>query len=256
MLKLYNKEFNSRLILGTSRYPSPKIMEVAIKESCAEIITVSLRRQSPESLGGEHFWNTIKSLGVSILPNTAGCFSVKEAVTTAHMAREFFKTNWIKLEVIGDEHTLQPNPFLLVEAAQKLLADGFCVFPYMTEDLVVAKELVKIGCKVLMPWAAPIGSGKGITNTIGLKLLREYFPDVTIIVDAGIGAPSHAAYALELGMDAVLLNTAVAVAQNPVQMAKSFSLAVSAGRIAYLAGLMPQTQFAVSSTPTIGIPFS
>lgn len=256
MLKLYNKEFNSRLILGTSRYPSPKIMEMALKESCTEIVTVSLRRQSPESLGGENFWNMIKNLNANILPNTAGCFSVKEAVSTAHMAREFFKTNWIKLEVIGDEYTLQPNPFLLVEAAEKLLSDGFCVFPYMTEDLVVAKELVKVGCKVLMPWGAPIGSGKGITNVTGLKLLRESFPDVTLIVDAGLGAPSHAAYALELGMDAVLLNTAVACAQNPVQMARSFALAVEAGRNAYQSGLMPQIDFAQASTPKIGMPFS
>lgn len=256
MLKLYNKEFNSRLILGTSRYPSPKIMEKSLLESSTEIVTVSLRRQSPENLGGEFFWTLIKNLNVTILPNTAGCFSVKEAVSTAHMAREFFQTNWIKLEVIGDEYTLQPNPFLLIDAAQKLLSDGFFVFPYMTEDLVVAKELVKVGCKVLMPWASPIGTGKGLTNISGLKLLRENFPDTTLIIDAGIGAPSHAAQALEIGMDAVLLNTAVACAHNPVQMAKAFSLAVEAGRSAYLAGLMPQSNFAVASSPKIGVPFS
>ncbi len=255
MLKLYGKEFSSRLLLGSSRYPSPKILENSLLEANTQIVTVSLRRQSPENLGGEFFWNTLKKLNITILPNTAGCFSVKEAVAVAHMAREFFKTNWIKLEVIGDEYTLQPHPFFLVEAAEKLLADGFCVFPYMTEDLVVAKELVKIGCKVLMPWAAPIGTGKGITNLSSLKLLREQFPDTPLIVDAGIGAPSHAALALEIGMDAVLLNTAVACAHNPVQMAKAFSLAVEAGRNAYLAGLMPQMDFAVASTPTVGVPF-
>jgi thiazole synthase len=255
MLHLYDKEFSSRLLLGTSRYPSPEEMKTAIIESQTQIVTVSLRRQSPESLGGEFFWNIIKGLGVTILPNTAGCFSVKEAVSVAHMAREFFNTNWIKLEVIGDEYTLQPNPFLLVEAAQKLVSDGFCVFPYMTEDLIVAKELVRIGCRVLMPWAAPIGTGKGITNLSGLKLLRKQFPDIPLIIDAGIGAPSHAALAMESGMDAVLLNTAVACAHRPVQMAKAFSLGIHAGREAYLAGLMPQTDMAVASTPQVGVPF-
>ena len=255
MFTIDNKKFSSRLILGTSRYPSPKILEDAIQTSKAEIVTVSLRRQSPESGGGAVFWNTIQKCGVSILPNTAGCFSVKEAVATARMAREFFKTNWIKLEVIGDEVTLQPNPFLLLEAAKILIQEGFFVFPYMTEDLVLAKELVKIGCEVLMPWGSPIGSGQGILNVPALKLMRHTFPRTTMILDAGLGAPSHATYAMELGFDGVLLNTAVACAHSPVSMAESFSLAVHAGRQAYVSGLMPQSQFASASSPTIGVPF-
>ena len=230
-------------------------MRVAIQESGAEIVTVSLRRQSPESNGGESFWRSIQSLNVSILPNTAGCFSVKEAIATANMAREFFKTNWIKLEIIGDEMTLQPNPFLLVEAAQKLTQQGFCVFPYMTDDLVLAKELLKVGCEVLMPWASPIGSGNGLMSPFHLKIIRQNFPSLPLIIDAGIGAPSHASLAMELGYDGILLNSAVACSKNPVQMAKAFSLAIESGRMAYLSGLMPQSDIAVATTPQIGIPF-
>jgi thiazole synthase len=255
-MQLYGKNFNSKLILGTSRYPSPQILKYAIESSGCEIVTVSLRRQSPESRGGESFWNTIKNLNVSVLPNTAGCFSVKEAVTTAQMAREFFHTDWIKLELIGHEVTLQPNPFLLVQAAEKLISLGFCVFPYMTEDLILAKELVNLGCKVLMPWASQIGSGQGVRNPEALRLMRQEFPNTKIIVDAGLGAPSHAAFAMELGMDAVMLNTAVATAHNPVSMAKAFSLAVEAGSAAYQSGLMPSYSFAQASTPTIGVPFT
>jgi thiazole synthase len=253
---LYGKEFRSRFILGTSRYPSLKILEESLKQSEVEIVTVSLRRQSPEESGGAHFWNLIKSLNLQVLPNTAGCYSVQEAVATAHMAREFFKTNWIKLEVIGDENTLMPNSLLTVQAAKQLVSDGFCVFPYITDDIVIAKELVRIGCQVLMPWASPIGSGRGIVFPENIKLMKDYFSQQTIIVDAGIGAPSHAALALELGCDAVLLNTAVACAHDPIAMADAFRKSILAGRQAYLAGLMPKTNFAQASTPIIGVPFS
>jgi thiazole synthase len=180
---------------------------------------------------------------------------VQDAITTAQMARELFGTPWIKLEVIGDDETLQPDVVGLVEAAAILVRDGFQVFPYCTEDLTVVGRLIDAGCEVVMPWASPIGSAKGIINPYGLKTLRARFPDTTMIVDAGLGAPSHAAEALEMGFDAVLLNTAIAKAENPVRMAAAFKLAVEAGRTAYEAGLMPARDFASPSTPVVGTPF-
>jgi thiazole synthase len=255
VLTLNGETFSSRLFLGSSRYPSPAVLSRSIGESGTQIVTVSLRRQSPENRGGAEFWNTLQSTGVRVLPNTAGCFSVKEAVNTAHMAREFFKTNWIKLEVIGDEFSLQPNPFLLCEAAKVLIQDGFFVLPYMTDDVVVAKKLVSLGCQVLMPWGAPIGTGQGILNPHNLLRLRAMFPQVALIVDAGLGAPSHAALAMELGCDGVMLNTAVAISHDPVRMARAFAKAVEAGREAYESGLMPPSLQARASTPQVGIPF-
>src|SRR6202020_2853809 len=209
---LYGLGLRSRLMLGTSQYPSPVVLAEAARASGAEILTVSLRRESARLEEGQDFWRLIRDIGARVLPNTAGCHSVKEAVTTAHMAREVFNTPWIKLEVIGEDDTLQPDVFGLVEAARILTADGFEVFPYTTEDLVVADRLLAAGCRVLMPWGAPIGSGRGLNNLFGLKALRAHFPDVPLIIDAGIGVPSHAAQAMELGFDAVLVNTAVAQA--------------------------------------------
>jgi len=255
MLAFYGKQFSSRLLLGTARYPSPTIMQEAIRASGAEIVTVSLRRESAGGRIGNAFWDLIRELNVAVLPNTAGCHTVQEAVTTAQLARELFGTPWIKLEVIGDNETLQPDPIGLVEAAGILIKDGFDVFPYCTEDLTVALRLREIGCQVIMPWAAPIGSARGITNRDALKLMRARLPDVILVVDAGLGAPSHAAEALELGYDAVLLNTAVAKARDPVNMAKAFRHAVDAGRIAYEAGLMGPRDFASPSTPVVGTPF-
>ena len=255
MLAFYGKQFSSRLLLGTARYPSPTIMQEAIRASGAEVVTVSLRRESAGGRIGNAFWDLIRELNVAVLPNTAGCHTVQEAVTTAQLARELFGTPWIKLEVIGDNETLQPDPIGLVEAAGILIKDGFEVFPYCTEDLTVALRLHEIGCQVIMPWAAPIGSARGITNRDALKLMRARLPDVTLVIDAGLGAPSHAAEALELGYDAVLLNTAVAKAHDPVNMAKAFRLAVDAGRIAYEAGLMGPRDFASPSTPVVGTPF-
>jgi len=255
MLAFYGKQFSSRLLLGTARYPSPTIMQEAIRASGAEVVTVSLRRESAGGRIGNAFWDLIRELNVAVLPNTAGCHTVQEAVTTAQLARELFGTPWIKLEVIGDNETLQPDPIGLVEAAGILIKDGFEVFPYCTEDLTVALRLREIGCQVIMPWAAPIGSARGITNRDALKLVRARLPDVMLVVDAGLGAPSHAAEALELGYDAVLLNTAVAKAHDPVNMAKAFRLAVDAGRIAYEAGLMGPRDFASPSTPVVGTPF-
>ncbi len=254
-MKLYGQEFASRLLIGTALYPSPAIMEEALKASGAGIVTVSLRRESAGGRAGDAFWRIIQSLGVSILPNTAGCRTVKEAVTTAELARELFGTPWIKLEVIGDDETLQPDVVALVEAAGILVRDGFQVFPYTTEDLTVATRLVEAGCQVVMPWAAPIGSGQGITNRAALTTLRARLPDITLIVDAGLGAPSHAAEAMELGYDGVLLNTAIAKADDPVAMARAFALGVEAGRTGYEAGLMPPRDIASPSTPVVGTPF-
>lgn len=252
MLSLYGRQLSSRLLLGTAQYPSPAILAEAVKASATEVVTVSLRREMAGGKTGGQFWSLIEQLGVAVLPNTAGCHSVKEAVTTAHMARELFSTNWIKLEVIGNHDTLQPDVFGLVEAARILCDDGFAVFPYTTDDLVVAERLLEAGCQVLMPWCAPIGSAKGPLNIDALRTLRGHFPDVPLIVDAGIGRPSHAAAVMELGFDAVLLNTAVAKAGDPVAMAGAFAKAVEAGHEAYLAGMLEPRDMAVPSTPVIG----
>jgi thiazole synthase len=249
---LYGVNLGSRLMLGTSQYPSPAILAEAAQASGAEVVTVSLRRESARLKEGQDFWRLIRDIGARVLPNTAGCYSVKEAVTTAEMAREVFGTPWVKLEVIGEADTLQPDVFGLVEAARILVAGGFEVFPYTTEDLVVAERLIEAGCKVLMPWGAPIGSGKGLNNVFGLRALRAHFPDVPLIVDAGIGLPSQAAAAMELGFDGVLLNTAVAKAGDPVAMARAFGLAVEAGRAAFLAGPMQPRDMAAPSTPVVG----
>lgn len=252
---VYGTELSSRLLLGTSRYPSPAVLTQAVKASRTDVVTVSLRRESSSERSGQGFFSIVRSFGVRVLPNTAGCYSVREAVTTARMAREVFETNWIKLEVIGDRTTLQPDVFGLVEAARLLSNDGFQVFPYTTEDLVVADRLLDAGCRVLMPWGAPIGSGQGLNNVPGLRALRARFPDVPLIVDAGIGVPSHAARAMELGMDGVLINTAVARAGDPVAMARAFARAVESGREALLAQPMMPSDVAIPSTPEAGLAF-
>lgn len=254
-MTVYGVSLRSRLMLGTALYPSPAILADAIKASGTEVVTVSLRRESGAERAGQGFWSMIRDLGVRVLPNTAGCHGVKEAVTTAQMAREVFQTNWIKLEVIGEDDTLQPDVFGLVEAARILADEGFAVFPYTTDDLVVAERLLEAGCEVLMPWGAPIGSGKGLNNPFALRAMRAHFPDVPLVVDAGIGLPSHAAAAMELGYDAILLNTAVAKAGDPVTMAKSFAMAIEAGRLAYEAEPMEPRDMAEPSTPVIGKAF-
>lgn len=255
MRLFYGVQLSSRLMLGTARFPSPAILSQAIRVSGTEVATVSLRRESGAERAGQAFWSIIRELGVRVLPNTAGCRSVKEAVTTAHMAREVFGTRWLKLEVIGEDDTLQPDVFGLVEAARILNSEGFEVFPYTTEDLVVADKLVAAGCRVLMPWGSPIGSGRGLNNVFGLKAMRAHFPDVPLVVDAGIGLPSHAVQAMELGFDAVLINTAIARARDPVGMAEAFSAAVEAGMMARACGPMEPREAAVPSTPVIGKAF-
>jgi thiazole synthase len=251
----YGTPVRSRLLLGTAQYPSPQVLADAIRTADVSIVTVSLRREAARAKGGERFWDMIRGLGVHVLPNTAGCRTPKEAVTTAQMARELFGTDWIKLEVIANDDTLQPDLFGLVEAAGTLARDGFKVFPYTTEDLGAAERLLAAGCEVLMPWGAPIGTGRGLANPYALRTMRAYFPGVPLVVDAGMGAPSHAAQAMEMGYDAVLLNTAVAKAGDPIRMAAAFARAVEAGRLAYGAGLMEARDMASPSTPVAGTPF-
>lgn len=249
MHDFYGVALRTPMMLGTARYPSPATMEEAFRSSGASVATVSLRR---EQGAGQAFWDMVRGLGVHLLPNTAGCHSAREAITTAQMAREYFQTDWIKLEVIGHADTLQPDPFGLLEAAETLCDDGFKVFPYTTEDQVLAARLVEAGCRVLMPWGAPIGSGMGLNNIHGLRTLRAAFPDVAMVIDAGLGLPSHAAQAMEMGFDAVLLNTAVAEAGNPAAMAQAFALAAQAGALAAESGSMGVRDMAAPSTPLIG----
>ena len=254
-LTLYGETFTSRLHLGTSRYPSPSVLLAAIERAQPAMLTASLRRQT--GAGGEasqSFWNLLREAKVPVLPNTAGCHSMQEAITTAEMAREVFNTDWIKLELIGDDYTLQPDTLNLPEAASRLIKAGFKVLPYCTEDLVLCQRLVDVGCQAVMPWAAPIGTGKGPVNPTALRTLRERL-SVPLIVDAGLGLPSHACQVMEWGYDAVLLNTAVALAQDPVAMAGAFADAVQAGHNAYLAGAMQAQDTAQPSTPVLGTPF-
>jgi thiazole synthase len=248
-------ELTSRMLLGTSLYPSLHTLADAVQASGTEVLTVGLRRLQPEQGGGKTFWQRISAMGKHILPNTAGCHSAQEAITLAHMAREIFNTAWIKLEVIGDDYSLQPDPFGTVEAATVLARDGFQVFAYTTDDLVVAQRLRDAGCAAIMPWAAPIGSGRGPINPGALATLRQRLPDAVLVVDAGLGKPSHAAQVMELGFDAVLLNTAVAQAGDPVRMAQAFGLAVQAGRTAFEAVPIVERTSAQASTPTVGTPF-
>lgn len=255
MWKVAGKMLNSRLLLGTASYPSLDIMAKAISVSETEVVTLSLKRQAVQDRGGEFFWRTLKNLNCHLLPNTAGCRDAKMAINAALLSRELFDTSWIKLEVIGDDYYLQPDPFELVCAAQWLIKEGFEVFPYCTDDLVVCQKLVDAGCKILMPWAAPIGSGKGLVNPFALQALRYRFPNITLIIDAGIGKPSHAAQVMELGFDGVLLNTAIAAATNPILMANAFRHSVIAGRDAFQAGVMPERDMAYSSTSLIDTPF-
>jgi thiazole synthase len=254
-LILYGQYFESRLLLGTSRYPSPQTLENSITISKPAMVTASLRRQGSVSNDiSNSFWEIIKKLNIPVLPNTAGCHNSKEVITTAKMAREVFETNWIKLELIGDDYTLQPNTLDLVSTAEILIKDGFKVLPYCTEDLILCQKLVDVGCQAIMPWAAPIGTGKGPINPYALELLRSRIK-VPMIIDAGIGKPSHACQVMEWGYDAVLLNTAVALSKDPISMAYAFSKSIESGRLAYIAGTIREQNNAEASTPTLGTPF-
>ncbi len=253
--RIADTPLTSRFFLGTAGYPSPRVLQQAIAASGAQVVTVGLKRQLAAPGAPNDFHALIRETGVRLLPNTAGCRTAREAVALAHMARELFDTHWIKLEVVGDEHTLQPDPFELVPAAAELVRAGFEVFPYCTDDLVTCQRLHDAGCRILMPWGAPIGSGQGLLNPHALRTLRARLPDATRVVDAGIGSPRDAVQAMELGFDAVLLNSAVAQAHDPVAMARAFGLAIEAGRLAYEAGVMAPQDMAVATTPVTGRPF-
>jgi thiazole synthase len=247
-LKIADRTFETRLILGTSRYPSLDIMLEALQASGTQMVTVAIRRVNLEDRSNESILNLLDRKKYFVLPNTAGCYTAKEAVLTAQLAKEALDTNWVKLEVIGDEETLFPDVPELLKAAEQLLADGFVVLPYCNDDPITCKKLAEMGCPAVMPLGAPIGSGMGIRNPYNLKIIRELI-SVPIIVDAGVGTASDVAVAMELGVDGVLMNSAVAEAKHPVRMARAMRLAVEAGRLAYLAGRIPKKLFASASSP-------
>jgi thiazole synthase len=245
------RAFRSRLIVGTGKYRSFEEMKAAHRASGAEMVTVAVRRV-PLDRKTESFLDHLHP-ELTILPNTAGCYTAEEAVRTARLAREALQTDLVKLEVIGDQTTLFPDNEQTLEAARVLVREGFTVLPYFTDDLIMAKKLLDAGCAAVMPLAAPIGSGLGVQNPANLAIMREQLPDATIIVDAGVGTASDAAIAMELGADGVLMNTAIAEARDPEQMATAMRLAVEAGRRAYLAGRMPRRLYASASSPLAGV---
>lgn len=245
------REFSSRLIIGTGKYRSYDQMRDAHAASGAEMVTVAVRRV-PLDRSSESFLDHLDP-ALQILPNTAGCYSAEDAVRTARLAREALQTDLVKLEVIGDQTTLFPDNEQTLEAARVLVKEGFVVLPYFSDDLIMAKKLLDAGCAAIMPLAAPIGSGLGVQNPANLRIMREQLPEATIIVDAGVGTASDAAVAMELGADAVLMNTAIAEAQDPGKMATAMKLAIQAGRLAYLAGRMPKRLYASASSPLEGI---
>lgn len=250
-LVIAGRTFRSRLMVGTGKYPDVETMRRALERSGAEIVTVAVRRVK---LGGGEgsFLDAIDRDRYFILPNTAGCYTVEDAIRVARLAREAGLSNWVKLEVIGDEKTLLPDPVATIEAARRLVEEGFVVLPYTTDDHIVARRLVEVGCATVMPFGSPIGSGQGLLDFRRIRRIKESVP-VPVVVDAGIGAPSDAALAMEVGADAVLINTAIACAQNPPLMAEAFRLAVEAGRMGYLAGRIPRREDAAASSPTVGM---
>lgn len=243
-------EFGSRLIIGTGKYRSFDEMKAAHTASGAEMVTVAVNRV-PLDRKTESFLDHLNPQ-MQILPNTAGCYDADHAIRTARLAREALDTEWIKLEVIGDPITLLPDNEQTLEAAKVLVSEGFIVLPYFTDDLIMAKKLLDAGCPAVMPLAAPIGSGMGVQNPSNLRIMREQLPDATIIVDAGVGVPSDAAIAMELGADAILMNTAIAEAGDAPAMATAMKLAVQAGRMGYLSGRMPKRLYASASSPIAG----
>lgn len=244
------RTFHSRLIVGTGKYRSFEEMKAAHRASGAEMVTVAVRRV-PLDRREESFLDHLDPK-LTILPNTAGCYTAEEAIRTARLAREALGTDLIKLEVIGDQVTLFPDNEQTIEASRVLVKEGFTVLPYFSDDLIAAKKLLDAGCAAVMPLAAPIGSGLGVQNPANLLIMREQLPDATIIVDAGVGTASDAAIAMELGADAILMNTAIAEARNAEKMAHAMRLAIEAGRLAYLAGRMPKRLYASASSPLTG----
>ncbi len=245
-------EFSSRLFAGTGKYPSHAIAREALKESGTEIVTVAVRRVDLSETGSESVMGVLREGGYKILPNTAGCYTAKDAVRTARLARELLDTPLIKLEVIGDEKTLFPDVPGTIEAATELAKEGFVVLPYITDDPVACRRLEDAGCAAVMPLAAPIGSGLGVRNPTNIEIIVKH-AGVPVVVDAGVGTASDAAFAMELGVDAILMNTAIAGAQDPVRMARAMKNAVQAGRDAFLSGRIPRKLFATASSPLEGI---
>lgn len=252
-LTIAGKTFRSRLMIGTGKYRSFPEMARCHEASGAEVVTVAVRRVNLSDRSKESLLDFVDRKKYFILPNTAGCYTVEEAVRTARLAREALETDWVKLEVIGDQQTLYPDTAGLIEATRMLVKDGFVVLPYTSDDLIVARRLIDAGAAAVMPLGAPIGSGMGIQNPASLRILREMISDVPLIVDAGVGTASDACVAMELGYEGVLLNTAVAEAEDAPAMARAMGLAVEAGRLAHLAGRMPRRLYASASSPLAGV---
>lgn len=253
VLRIADREFRSRLIVGTGKYRSFEEMVRCHEASGTEMVTVAVRRVNLSDRSRESLLDYIDRSRYFILPNTAGCYTAEQAIRTARLAREVGLSNWIKLEVIGDEKTLFPDNEGLLEATRVLVKEGFVVLPYTNDDLVFARKLVEAGAAAVMPLAAPIGSGLGIQNWTTLRILREMITEVPLIVDAGVGTASDVVQAMELGYDGVLLNTAIACAQDPVKMAAAMKHAIEAGRLAYLAGRIPKRLYASASSPLEGV---
>jgi len=251
--ELGGKTFHSRLMVGTSQYPNPQLMFDAIAESKAEIITVSIRRLNLDDTGSTFLSHEFLK-DYTLLPNTSGCYTAKEAILTAELAREALETNWIKVEVIGDEKTLLPDPVELLKTCETLVERGFVVLPYTNDDPILCKRLADLGCAAVMPLASPIGTGLGIRNPHNLMLIRDAVK-IPLIVDAGIGTASDAAIAMELGYDGILLNTAIAQAKDPILMARAMRLGIEAGRAAHLAGRIPKAYHSKASSPLDGLLF-
>ncbi|HKX33162.1 MAG TPA: thiazole synthase [Blastocatellia bacterium] len=252
-LVIAGREFSSRLIIGTGKYRSNEQMVEAFARSGAEMITVAVRRVNVTDRSQPSLLDFVDLKRFSILPNTAGCYTADEAVRTARLAREVGLSDWVKVEVIGDQKTLFPDNEATLEATQILVKEGFTVLPYFNDDLIMAKKLVDAGAAAVMPLAAPIGSGMGVQNPNNLRIMREQITTVPIIVDAGVGTASDACFAMELGVDGILMNTAIAEAGNPGEMAEAMRLAMQAGRLAYLAERMPSRLYASASSPVAGM---
>ncbi len=250
--QLADKTFSSRLIMGSARFPDPETMRKALAKSGAEVVTVAVRRTDLKGEAKEGILDYINRDDYFLLPNTAGCYTAKEAVLTAKLAREALSTNWVKLEVIGDDDTLMPDVTELLKAAEELIMEGFTVLPYCNDDPITCRKLERMGCAAVMPLGSPIGSGMGIRNAYNLKIIKDQ-ADVPVILDAGVGTASDAAIAMELGMDGVLLNSAVSQAEHPEKMAEAMRQAVKAGRLAHEAGRIPRRVYAKASSPTEGI---
>lgn len=252
MLKIADRTYHSRLLLGTGKYPSFEVQKKAVEVSQAEILTFAVRRMNIFSAEQPNFLEQLDLTNYTLLPNTAGAKTAEEAVRIAKLAKASGLCDMIKVEVIGDQRTLLPDPIETLKASEKLLAEGFIVLPYTSDDVVLAKRLENLGVHAIMPGASPIGSGKGIVNPLNLKFIVEQ-SEIPVIVDAGIGSPKDAAYAMELGADAVLLNTAVSGAKDPVKMAEAMKLAIDAGRLGFEAGRIEEKEYATASSPTIGM---